>query len=82
MSIRPIEGKEVRRTPSTRKHPIDKEYLEIRARLARADHKTEIRAYEYAAEPQGNRLCEEPCTTSAKVDAAHDLHSKNMNVKR
>ena len=64
------------------KQPIYKEYLEIRAKLARADHKTETRAYEYAAEPQGNRLCGEPCTTSAKVDAAHDLHSKNMNVKR
>ena len=61
------------------KQPIYKEYLEIRAKLARADHKTETRAYEYAAEPQGNRLCGEPHATSAKVDAAHDLHSKNMS---
>ena len=82
MSIRPLEGKEVRGTQSSRKHPIYKEYLENRARLARADHKTETPAYEYAAEPQGNRICGEPCTTSAKADAAHDLHSKNMNVKR
>ena len=57
-------------------------YFVIRARLAPADHRTGVRDYKYAAKPLGNRLCGEPYATSAKVDAAHDLHSKNMSVKR
>ena len=57
-------------------------YFEIRARLDQADHRKGILDYKYVAKPLGNRLCGKPYATSAKVDAAHDLHPKNMNVKR
>jgi hypothetical protein len=63
-------------------HPMQNGHFVIQARLARADHRTGVRICGHTAKPLGNRLCGEPYATSAKVDAAQDLHSKNMSVKR